>query len=90
MKIRNGFVSNSSSSSFVVALSVLTDAERRIILCYNSTAEESENGYGRDSWDIHEDTKRGVIHGFTSMDNGDLETFLGKELYSKCVCNHEE
>lgn len=42
MKIRNGFVSNSSSSSFVVATSVLTAEEVSKIFAYPQYAEENQ------------------------------------------------
>jgi hypothetical protein len=87
MKIRNGFVSNSSSSSFVVALSVLTEKEQRKIMDYEKVSNEGSDNDFRDSWDIHVDQTRGVIHGFTSMDNGDLSKYLGDKLSEKFIFN---
>lgn len=83
MKIRNGFVSNSSSSSFVVALSVLSDDEKKKILDYVPFSNDESVDEYRDHWSIHVDEKHGVLYGFTTMDNGDLSKYLGKELESK-------
>jgi hypothetical protein len=79
MKIRNGFVSNSSSSSFVVATSVLTPDEVDKILSYKKYAEENE----KDWWNISENVQKGIIVGFTIMNNDDIDEYLGKELSSK-------
>lgn len=84
MKIRNGFVSNSSSSSFVVAISVLNEDEKKKILDYVPFSNEETEDY-RDHWSIRVDEKRGVIYGFTTMDNGDLSKYLGEELNSKFI-----
>jgi len=85
MKIRSGFVSNSSSSSFVVALSVLTEKEKRKILDYEKVSRrESQNKY-RDHWSIRVDKERGVMYGFTTMDNGDLSKYLGEDLEKKFI-----
>lgn len=88
MKIRNGFVSNSSSSSFVVSLSVLNESERQKILNYEN---HCDGGIGnlRDYWNIRIDEERGVIRGSTIIDNGDLSEYLGEELGSKCIFNSE-
>ena len=82
MKTRQGFVSNSSSSSFVVALSVLNEKEIRKFLDYE---EHSDGEDHWDSWNISIDEYRGVISGTTYMDNGDLDTYLGEELSGKCI-----
>lgn len=85
MKIRNGFVSNSSSSSFVVALSVLSEDEKQKILDYVPFSNDESVDEHRDHWSIRVDKKRGVLCGFTTMDNGDLSKYLGEELESKFV-----
>ena len=64
MKKRLGFVSNSSSSSFIINLSDIT-VEQFDKLLIIASAPIGEYG---DSWDITEDN--GAVHGFTIMDNG--------------------
>jgi hypothetical protein len=86
MKIRNGFVSNSSSSSFVVALSVLSEEEKQKILGYVPFSNADEY---KDHWSIRIDEIRGVIYGFTTMDNGDLSKYLGEELNGKFIFEGE-
>jgi len=77
MKIRNGFVSNSSSSSFVVSLDKISDKDMAILMSYSSEISADEvNRAWTDSWSITVDTQRGVIRGYTTMDNGDLDEFL--------------
>jgi hypothetical protein len=79
MKIRNGFVSNSSSSSFVVETSILTPDEVNKIFAYEEYAEKNQ----KDWWYIHEISDKGVIVGHTNMDNSDLSEYLGEEFSSK-------
>jgi hypothetical protein len=68
MKIRNGFVSNSSSSSFVIAKEALTKLQIAKLLEY----PDSEENYDR--WDIYEETY--FIKGYTSMDNEAIDSFI--------------
>jgi len=69
MKIRNGFVSNSSSSSFVIQKKDITAEQLTQI---NKHADEA----GSESWGITEtDT---TIEGWTMMDNFDMEEYLEK------------
>lgn len=89
MKIRNGFVSNSSSSSFVVALSVLNEDEKNKILSYAQFSNNESTDEYRDHWSIRVDETRGVMYGFTTMDNGDLSKYLGEELNSKFIFEGE-
>ena len=69
MKTRNGFVSNSSSSSFVVSLNDISKRDMDVILEYPNTDD-------KDSWNIY--IKNNSIHGFCSMDNNDLTDYLNK------------
>ena len=62
MKIRQGFVSNSRSASFVVALSVLTPDEVDKIMNYLDNDDE-------EGWGGHIDERKGIITGWTTMDN---------------------
>lgn len=66
MKIRNSFVSNSSSCSFTVRTANLTEKQQRQLLAY--TQQDSYT----DRWDIYYDSNGKLIHGFTAMDNEDL------------------
>ena len=84
MKRRTGFVSNSSSASFVVALSVLSDLEKEKILGYTSDDEFT------DSWSIVLEEPKGIIRGFTIIDNGDLMRYLGPELSDKLTVDSME
>ena len=72
MKIREGFVSNSSSSSFVISKKNLTSRQIEQILQYNQNVKSVENRY--DIWDIVETDD--VIRGSTYMDNGDFMEYV--------------
>ena len=82
MKIREGFVSNSSSSSFVIKKSSLTAEQIKLIkkhVDWDKYAVESQmvlDGKGRtyDEWDIQEDEE--FITGGTFMDNFPMDEFL--------------
>lgn len=88
MKIRNGFVSNSSSSSFIVAINQLTEDQIEKLMTYpaectfpgewHSTDEFGKYYYG-DGWNIHKNDSGGFITGFTIMDNGDLAKYMTEE-----------
>ena len=77
MKIRNGFVSNSSSSSFIVKRKYLSDEQ------INQLFEKCNKPFGtyKDTWEVT--AILDVVTGFTSMRNnspgeneGDLQDWL--------------
>jgi len=78
MKIRTGFVSNSSSASFVASLHVLTEAEKQSIVDYCADPKQNLDG-----WSCHEDKQTGLLTGYTFMDNGDLSDWCEKQGLNK-------
>ena len=74
MKLRTGFVTNSSSSSFTIAKSNLTaDQIDKIKNHIEAAKKVGMNDFG-DLWDIDETNFN--INGFTCMNNGDMLKFL--------------
>jgi hypothetical protein len=78
MKIRTGFVSNSSSASFVASLHVLTEAEKQAIMNYCTDPEQNEDG-----WTVHEEKEAGLLTGSTNMDNGAFSDWCEKQGLNK-------
>lgn len=89
MKVREGFVSNSSSSSFCIKRSELTDEQLEMILNHVKVAIErgwtfTDMNDHLDSpdipcgwpqeWDVH--VVDGFVVGYTSMDNFDMREFV--------------
>jgi hypothetical protein len=80
MKTRNGFVSNSSSSSFMIDKYYLSDHQIEQIKDYKEVATKfneagiKEFDYIDDYWVIKETP--GTIGGDTFMDNFDMHEFL--------------
>lgn len=73
MKIRTGFVSNSSSASFMIPLIWITNTQSDQLLAYGA-----DRGRNEDGWDIKVDRagERPRIWGFTIMDNDALRDFM--------------
>jgi hypothetical protein len=96
MKIRNGFVSNSSSSSFVILKDAINEEQQSAILNYvdyisgiiSNLPENSFEYYDSPPWYIKEyDT---FIFGETSMDNFDMgELFKYINVNDDYVCFDE-
>lgn len=75
MKLRTGFVSNSSSSSFVISKHFLSPCQITELLDFRNSVvkygfHESDANY----WDINENDHE--IYGFSIMDNLGIEQFL--------------
>lgn len=77
MKTRNGFVSNSSSSSFVIALQKLTGEQLQHILNpdYGSQNYDETSDFPY-AWSINIDGSNGTVEGYTSMDNFDMGRYF--------------
>jgi hypothetical protein len=78
MKNRQGFVSNSSSSSFIIKKEALTGEQIDKIINHVEEAEKMIDMYcnADDAWSIESDEY--IIKGSTWMDNFDMEEFLDR------------
>jgi hypothetical protein len=79
MKKRNGFVSNSSSASFVVAINDLTETQVALIKEHMAVgAILNMHGTASDynEWRVSEEDDN--LTGRTMMDNFDMEEFMRK------------
>ena len=78
MKIRNGFVSNSSSSSFVIPKDKLTEEQIQLIKNHSTEASKHTEYYNfgnvDEPWSIRESEY--YISGDTFMDNFDMYEYL--------------
>lgn len=92
MKIRTGFVANSSSSSFVLDKSKITDDQLKAVLNHISYTREHfnvqedypapylEDGFwcGDMDWWILDNSGEPFLGGYTYMDNFDMGRFFEK------------
>ena len=77
MKTRAGFVSNSSSSSFIVSLDDVSSRQLELIKNHHLVMGDE---YGISVWDSHDEwditVTRNHVKGTTMMDNFDMERYL--------------
>jgi len=78
MKTRQGFVSNSSSSSFVINPNKISKQQYDDIRDF--LANECQDG-----WLFYDDDETGLITGYTVMDNNDFSDWLAKKELSHVV-----
>ena len=80
MKIRDGFVSNSSSSSFVISKENITVKQLRLLENHNEVDKQQDLGCGcgddllNFSWSITENEFQ--VKGCVNMDNFNMNKFL--------------
>lgn len=75
MKVRIGFVTNSSSSSFLIMKKYLSEKQLQAIRMHSELGERLHLQWASDSWSIHENED--FITGETYMDNFDISEFFG-------------
>lgn len=78
MKTRLGFVSNSSSASFIVKKAFLDDDRQRIIDNYAEEALKSDLDWPEDAsgWSMHDGGDHYEF--YTTMDNFSLDEFFAR------------
>lgn len=76
MKVRRDFVTNSSSSSFLIAKKHLDSDQIKAIRNHSEVGEKLGIDCSEESWRIAE--SNGYITGYTCMDNFDMGEFLEK------------
>ena len=74
MKIRFGFVSNSSDASFAIPLKFLSPFQIEAIIRHATIGEMLDIAYAEDKWDVRLTPTH--IVGDTSMDNFDMDTLF--------------
>ena len=76
MKTRSDYVTNSSSSSFIISKKYLDEEQVEAIKNHRVLAERLGLDNFDDPWDIEENDD--YITGYTCMDNFDMDEFLEK------------
>lgn len=74
MKVRKDFVTNSSSSSFIISKRCLDEDQIEAIRNHGSLGEKLGLDCYDETWDISENDN--YISGYTWMDNFDMDEFL--------------
>lgn len=76
MKVRRDFVTNSSSSSFLISKKFLDNDQIKAIRRHSTLGEQLGIDYSEESWGIKESND--YISGYAWMDNFDMGEFLRK------------
>lgn len=74
MKVRQDFVTNSSSSSFIISKKCLDEDQVEAIRKHGLLGQKLHLDNCGETWDISENNS--YITGYTSMDNFDMDEFL--------------